>query len=239
MKNLKDIQKKIEKEKVKFYKVGLATEVITNGNELFDFDIFTDFIHSQKINAVFGCELFDYAEDYIITEELIEEKLGKYVAEEMNDIIIEDIKKYNEKVCKVDFNIPFLYIIACLYEGKYFYTKMPVDRGFDESFLIEPEEKLKEIIINNEKNIQEKRQKRRNTIEKLKKELKEIIINDNTFLKCTNRHLRVSYIRNLLANILDEHFEPLKKFWLAETARGICQEPIDFVEIIWRELNRH
>ena len=203
MKNLKDIQKRIEKEKVKFYNVGLSTEVLTNGNNLFNIDNFIDFVHSQKINAVFGCELFDDAEDYLITEGIIEEELGKYAAEEMRNIIIDDIKKYNEKVCEVDFNIPFLYIVACLYEGQYFYTKMRVDRGINESFLVEPEEKLQEIVVNNEKNIQNKRQERRKTIDELKKELREIIVNDNKFSKCTNRSLRMSYIKDLLANGLD------------------------------------
>ena len=236
MKNLKDIRKKIEKEKVKFYNVGLSTEVLTNGNNLFNIDNFIDFVHSQKINAVFGCELFDDAEDYLITEEIIEEELGKYAAEEMSDIIIDDIKKYNEKVCEVDFNIPFLYIVACLYEGQYFYTKMRVDRGTDESFLMEPGEKLQEIVVNNEKNIQKKRQERRKTIDELKMELREIIVNDDKFSKCTNKSLRMSYIKDLLANGLEEHFEPLRKFWIAETARGIYQEPIDLVELIWREL---
>ena len=66
MKKLKDIQKKIEKEKVKFYNVGLSTEALINGNDLFNIDNFIDFVHSQKINAVFGCELYEDAEDYLI-----------------------------------------------------------------------------------------------------------------------------------------------------------------------------
>lgn len=236
MKDLKDIRKRIEKEKVNFYSVGLSTEVLTAGNDLFSIDNFIDFVHSQKINAVFGCEVFEDAEDYLITTEIIEAELGKYEAEEMSNIIIEDIRKYNEKVCEVDFNIPFLYIVACLYEGQYFYTKMRVDRGINESFLIAPEEKLQEIVINNEKNIQKKSQERRKTIDQLKKELKEIIVNDDKFLKCTNKALRMSYIKDLLANGLDEHFEPLKKFWIAESVKGVYQEPIDLVELIWREL---
>lgn len=47
----------------------------------------------------------------------------------------------------------------------------------------------------------------------------------------------MNYIKDLLTNRLDEHFEPLRKLWIAETVRGIYQDPIDFVELIWREIN--
>ena len=236
MKGLEDIQERIKKENIKFYSVGLSTEVLINGNDLFNIDSFIDFVHSQKINAVFGCELFEDAEDYLITDEIIESQLGRYTSEEILNIIIGDIDKYNEKVCEVNFNIPFIYIVACLYEGQYFYIKIRVDRGIDDTFLIEPEKKLQEIVVNNEKSIQNIKKERREITEQLKKELKEIIINDENFLKCTNRNLRINYIKDLLSNGLDEHFEPLRKLWLADTIRGIYQEPIEFVELLWREV---
>ena len=236
MKKLEDVQKMIKKENIKFYSVGLSSEVLINGNDLFNIENFIDFVHSQKINVVFGCELFDNAEDYLITEEIIEGQLGRYTSEEIFNIIIGDIDKYNEKVCEVNFNIPFLYIVACLYEGQYFYVKMRVDRGIDETFLVEPEKKLQEIVVNNDKNIKNIRQERREIIEQLKKELREIIVNDEKFLKCTNRNLRINYIKNLLSNELDEHFEPLRKLWVADTIRGIYQEPIELVELLWREV---
>lgn len=239
MKNLKDIQKRIEKEKVKLYKVGLAPDVLTNGNNLFNIDNFIEFVHSQKINVVFGCELFDDASDYLITEEVIAEELGRYAAEEMKDIIKKDIEKYNENIYKIDFKIPCSYILACLYEGKYFFTSLKINRNVDEAFLADPDEKLQEIVVNNKKNISKRRVERKNAINELKKELKDKIISDEKFLLCTNKQLRFSYIRDLLSNGLDNHFEPLRKFWLADTIRGICQEPVDFIELIWKELNRH
>lgn len=238
MKNLKDVQERIKKENINFYSVGLSTEVLINWNDLFNIDSFIDFVHSQKINAVFGCELFEDAEDYLITDEIIESQLGRYTSEEIFNIIISDIDKYNEKVSEVNFDIPFLYIVACLYEGQYFYIKVRVDRGIDDTFLIEPEKKLQEIVVNNEKNIQNIRQEKREITEQLKKELKEIIVNDEKFLKCTNRTLRRNYIKELLSNGLDEHFEPLRKLWLADTIKGIYQEPIDFMEILWREISK-
>lgn len=236
MKNLKDIQEIIKKENLNFYSVGLSTEVLINGNDLYNIDNFIDFVHSQKINAVFGCELFEDAEDYLITDEIIESQLGRYTSEEIFNIIVGDIDNYNKRVRDVNFDIPFLYIVACLYEGQYFYIKVRVDRETDDTFLIEPEKKLQEIVVNNEKIIQNTRQEKREIIEQLKKELKEIIVNDEKFLKCTNRTLRINYIKELLSNGLDEHFEPLRKIWLADTIRGIYQEPIELVELLWREV---
>ena len=40
------------------------------------------------------------------------------------------------------------------------------------------------------------------------------------------------YIKNKLSNQLSDKFNPLKKYWLADTPRGICQDAIDFVEIL-------
>lgn len=238
MENLKNILKKIEKEKVKFYKIILSPQAWINGNDLYDIDNFIDFIHSQKINVVFGSELFDDAEDYLITEELIEEKLGRYLAEEMGNIIINEIEEYNKKVNEIDFNKPSIYTIACLYEGQYFYIRVGIDRGINESFLLEADKKLEEIIANNERNIQKKKQEKRKIIIQLKEELEEIILNDEEFSKCTNKLLRKNYIKELLVKKLDSHFEPLKKIWVGETLRGIHQEPIDMVEILWRKIKQ-
>lgn len=163
---------------------------------------------------VFGSELLEDAEDYLITNEIIERKLGRYNAEEMYNIIINDIEDYNKKVYEIDFSIPFLYIFACLYNGKYIFVKMKVDRGIDDKFLIEPEDRLKEIVLNNEKNMQMKKQETHEIVNQLKKELREIIVNDEKFIKCTNKKLRMNYIKDLLTNRLDEYFEPLRKLWM-------------------------
>ena len=238
MKNMDYIKEKIKNENIKFYNVGLSTESLIYGNDLLNIDNFLNFIHFQKINAVFGCELFEDANDYLITDRIIESQLGKNYSEEILNIIIDDIDKYNEKISEVNFDIPFLYIVACLYEGQYFYIKIKVDRGVDDTFLIEPEKKLQEIIIKNEENIQNIRRENREIIEQLKKELKEIIVGDENFFKCTNRILRRNYIKELLYDGLDERFEPLRKIWLTDTIKGIYQEPIHFIEIIWREISK-
>lgn len=160
MNSLKEVQKRMEKERIKFCNLRLSPETWVNGNEFFDMENFIEFVHSQKINIVFGCEIFDDADDYLITEEVVEEELGKYSAEEMRNIIENDIREYNEKVWEIDFNIPSLYIVACLYEGQYFFIKKSVDRGIDESFIMEPNEKLQEIVLNNERNIKIQRQEK-------------------------------------------------------------------------------
>jgi len=233
-----DIKKRIERENINFYEVNLSSEVIMNGIDILNIDSFISFIKSQNINVVFGCKLYDSAEGYLITDEIIEHELGKYYFEEFYNIIIDDIKDYNEQVYDIDFNIPFSYIIACLYEGKYVFVSISVDRGIDESFLAEPADKLKEIVLNNEENIQNKRQENNKIINQLKMELHEIIINDKNFVICTNKKLRFNYIKDLLTNKLDEHFEPLKNLWLMDSIRGIGQDPIDFVELIWREKDK-
>ena len=235
---LKDIQKRVEKEKIKFYKVGLTPDVITTGNDFFNMDNFIEFLHSQKVSAVFGCECFDNVNDYLITEDIIEETLGKYFAEEMQDVIFDDIKKYNEEISEIDFSIPFAFIVACLYEGQYFFVRIKNDRNFDENSLIDPEEKLQEIVVNNQNNIYKKREAGKEITQRLKRELKEKIANDEEFLLCTNKQLRFNYIRNLVTNKLDEHFAPLKRLWISDAPRGIYQDPVDLVELIWREINQ-
>ena len=235
---LKDIQKRIEKEKINFYKVDLTVDVLTSGNNFLNIDNFIEFVRLQKINVVFGCECFDDAESYLITEELVEETLGNYYAEEMQDIILNDIKEYNKKIREIDFNIPFAFIVACLYEGQYFFVRIKNDRDSNENCLAEPVEKLQEIVANNENDIHKKREEKNKVIECLKRELKEKIMNDNEFLLCTNKHLRFNYIRNLVTNKLDEHFAPLRRLWISDTPKGIFQDPVDFIEITWKEINQ-
>lgn len=235
MKNINDIKNKIEKENIKTFTVGISNEVLNNGIDLYNVDSFIDFMKYNKINISFISALFEEYKDHLITNEIIYNKLGKYGTEEFYDIISEDIEKYNKKVCEIDFNIPFMYIFACLYEGKYFYIKIDIDRGVDESFLMEPKDKLNEILSNNTSKLEKKQEELDKNTKDLIKELKEIILNDGDFYKCTNKHLRFVYIKDLLTNKLDDHFEPLKKLWLSDTIRGICQGPIDLVEMLWRE----
>ncbi len=236
MEKVEDLYAKIEKQKIKLFRIGFSADALKTANDLLTIDNFFDFVHFQNIQTIFGTEIYDDAEDYFITENVIVEAMGRYATKKFAHIVENEIKQYNEAVSKINFTIPYSYIISCLYEGKCFYVNVKINRNVDESFLTNPDEKMQEIIAKNENTIAEERNETKKVVEKLKKELKEIIVHDNKFLLCTNRQMRFNYIKELLTNGLNEKFEPLKELWLADTLRGIYQEPIDFVELIWREL---
>lgn len=235
---LDTIKEKIENKKIAFYEVSIPLDSIKNGIQFTDIDSFMKFVNEQKINTIFTHEYFDNPYEYIITDDIIEKTIGRYFASEMKDIIINDIDKHNRCILKIDFDRPFAIVIACIYEGQYCFVYMEDDNTSIEKLLVDPTEKLQEIIEKNEKNIQKREEKKKQILEKLKIELRHIIINDEKFLLCTNKHLRKVYIKELFDKRLDKHFNPLKDYWTTDAPIGVFREAIDFIEIIWKEIKQ-
>lgn len=233
--HLKDIKQEIENNQINFYKVNLPVNIITDGIQFLNIDDFINFLLNQNVTAVFGCEHYDNIDDCLITESVIEKTIGSYLAEKLQDIIINDINKYNKDVLKYDLNEPSLILICCIYEGKYCF--LCIENNNQES-LPDPSEKLQEIINKNRITIQKNEEQQEKILDKLKIELKKMIKNDEKFLLCTNKRLRELYIKDLLKNELDNHFEPIKRHWTSDAPRGIYQGAVDFVELIWKEIQK-
>jgi len=228
------IKNHLEMNNVELYQVEFSKKHIEDGVRFESIDVFLDFIQKQKINAVFYNEYFDNPNHYLITQELIEESFGEYSAIELIEIIENDVNKHNSEILNIDFNEPSTIIVGTFWTSNFFYVWIE-----NEEFKVnieDPIEKLEEILSDNEKNIIKKNEEKNKLLENLKQELSIIIKNDKKFMLCTNKHLRFTYIKELLSKQLSDKFELLKKHWLADTPRGVYQDAIDFVEILWKDL---
>lgn len=235
--NINEIKRKIEEKKINFFQVKLSIDVIEKGIQFPTIEEFLKFASNQKINTIFGCEYYDDINEYLITEEIIEKTIGLYHATQIQDIIIDDIENHNRNILKHNFNTPIAIIICCLYEGVYCFVYLEYSKN-NKILIKDCFEKLDEIMENHKYEIQNKQEKKKEMLEQLKNELREKIKKDKKFTLCTNKLLRENYIKDLLLNKLNQHFEPLKKHWTGDTPRGIYRGAIDFIEIIWKEIQQ-
>lgn len=230
------IKKEIEKYNV--YEVNLALEVVKNGIQFENFEKLQNFMSDQNINVVFFAKYYDNYNNYIITEETFR-KASRYFDYNIIDIISDDINKYNKEILKIDFDKPCAVVIACIFQGQYCFVYLEDDKSFNKDKLISSEEKLYEIIEKNMKQIETKEIENEKIIEKLKKEVHDIIVKDEKFLLCTNKQLRKNYARNLFKKELGNHYNPLKELWTTDAPIGVYTDAIDFVEMIWKEIKQN
>lgn len=235
MRFFEKIKKELEKQKYKVYEVNLAVAVVKNGIQFDSFEKLQNFMSDQKINIIFFSKYYDDPYNYIITEETFKNS-RKYFNNDIIDIISDDIDTYNKEILKKDFNEPYAVIVACIFEGQYCFVYLENDKPFSREELIEPEEKLDEIIEKNQNRIEEKDNANKKIIEKLKDEVREKILRDESFLLCTTKQLRKDYTRTLFKEKLGSEYKLLKDIWTTDAPIGVYADAINFVEMIWKTI---
>ena len=223
-----------KKEDVTVYRIHTSGDVTSKGFAFGRIDDFMEFVLQQKIHCVFAYEHYDFIEDYLVTEKIIEEE-GKRLKDEFLNELMPQIEQYNKQIEKINFDVPAMILLMCIYESKSFYTILDNNVTND---LIEPKEVFKEICNQNEEKLNEININTKKEIEKLKQELREIVLADNKFLLCTNKDLRMSYAKSLLREKLDAHFQPLKTHWDHYGNGPLYFEAYNFFDMIWNELKQ-
>lgn len=103
---------------------------------------------------------------------------------------------------------------------------------------LQPENALLDIMHNaNEEYNKIQENKRREELKRLKNEeelLKQKILNDDRFAKCTSQAKRKLYIRSLLKSELGDEYALIKKHWVMEN-RGFSSDVEWFIEQLWEE----
>ena len=169
--SLNEIKEKFEKRKITFYEVQLSVDTLRSGIKFSDINSFSEFVDKQKIDVVF-CDLYyDNPNDYIITEDMIQRNVLRYMEFDIMDIIIKDIEKNNQNVMKIDFNRPSAILVACIFNSKFCYVYIE-DEDIDDNVLIEAKEKLQEIINNKKTYIENRKIENEKIVEELKVKLK-------------------------------------------------------------------
>ena len=193
--------------------------------QLTDFDQLCLFIKKHNIDTVFYRFEYVSAEDLQITDKILDDL---HIDNEIIDVMQKDFDKYNRSVGNLDFTQPYCLSVSCLYQGHIVYIWESdywfKDWGFGHPKKIAVsmiEEKLDEIESKKEESILQR--------EELRKQLREKILADTNFHKCTNKDLRRAYIQKLWKdkNVQDLFYSP---------KHGLYDIRIDsFVEDIWRE----
>ena len=232
--SLNEIREKFEKKKIEFYEVQLSVDTVKSGIKFQNIESFSEFVYKQKIDVIFGCQYYDDAYDYIITKDMVEKNIIRYLEFDITDIITKDIEQHNQDILKIDFDSPSAIIVAGFFKGQFCYVYIE-NETFDEDILVEPNKKLQEIVDKNANHIENRKKENQVIVEKLKSELKEKIVDDDKFWLCTNKHLRYVYIKDMVKNKLGDNFEPLKECWESDAPVGVYTDATDFVEMIWKE----
>nr|WP_276590813.1 hypothetical protein [Bacillus velezensis] len=184
---------------------------------------FLDFHKHVDNNLLFYTYDYPNKEVYYIHEEYHE----WFEDSEMQCLLSEKISAYNKKLDKINFEQPCELIMFYVKEGFVFYNNTIRDEIFDlcdgdtmgDSFAEEvkggiPKEKIKEIEINRQKELDQKTQ-----------EIKDNIFNDPEFKNATNASLRRSYALRYFKDHPEE----------SELLRVAHLPPILFIEKIWKE----
>ena len=220
----------LQEENFTVYRTNLRAEIINHGVEFVQFGDFLHFAHDAKVSSIFLHEMFDSIDEYYISEESIE-RYYDYAEK----IVRKEVEKYNNNLWKIDFDSPVMIIIAYLVEGAFFYTVFDNELSLDGEPLVPAKEKLQEIIDKHYDEILIKREETEQEIIRLKTKLKQEVLLDDEFYKCTNKHLRYSYMSNLYRQKLKGDFAKLKKYWESPGLAAFTKDAEDFIELVWRE----
>ncbi|MDD7793659.1 hypothetical protein [Clostridium sp. 'White wine YQ'] len=152
-----------------------------------------------KLSINYGIDVMFYYYTFIDQEDLIinDDVLSKFnIDSEALSVLEDEINKYNESLSKLDYNKPICLYVYCIYQG---FLLLATEEDFwfvDEGFGT-PEAICAELITENLENIMSKRKNKKDEILEKRKILREQILSDEKFHKCTNAQLRKVYAKEL------------------------------------------
>jgi len=169
-------------------------------------------------------------EDYIIDKDYIMTEIPDNF-DEFYKIASHDIIKHNKKVNAIDFKQPYLLEAFCIHQGSYVLTSQHV--VWIEN-LLDAESVVKELRLKYNKQLEELRLKTEMEEEKrkelLKEELKDIILSDDAFSRCTNQKMRRYYVDELLKKTENKKFLDL---FMTDFGQFFIGKAATFVENLW------
>ena len=200
----------------------LKNEIFIKSNNI---DDILQFAKENNIHTIFF-EYFYYSPDFFkINLENLEKKYPK----EVLNILKNDVNDYNKEVDNINFEIPFILNIYCLYNG---YSIMIEQTRFEELYAENitqfGEQQLEIILEKNQEAINHYLDKQENQRELNLEKLKQNIFNDEEFQRSTNKDLRTAYIKDYL-NKNPEYIE------LFDYDNGYKWNSYKWIDKIWKE----
>ncbi len=234
--NLSEIKKVIQKHNITIFDAEMPIDILPKGFKFSTLDQLMNFCDKQNINICFIDVQYTNVDDYKITKDLVDERINvKSIV--LKNRIIEKIFEYNQGILGIDDSNPTKIVIAVLYQSNYFYFYQQEDLLFEDDIILEPEEKLEEILEFFDLELEEEREKLNLILEQQINKLKEFVLNDPEFKYCSNKQLRKDYTKKLFKNKLGQEFKELKQHWSnPDIPAFIYQGAINEIELIWKEL---
>mgnify|MGYP003602419201 CR=1 FL=1 len=196
-------------------------------------DNLVTFAKSNDLKSIFYYYTYYDTEDYMIKEDDIEEEIGErldYFEQGLIDAFMAEVEEYNKKAADMDLSKPFQLCFFAIYQGYFiggYYHDEDMDSDYSEDNyhkllkLVEKYFSREEFIKKQEQEMQLGKQKK---IEVLTR-LKEYILNDPEFHKCTNDSLRLMYKTNLCKTNKDYSEYHKKEHYRA----------VRFIDALWKE----
>lgn len=181
---------------------------------------FLRFIKANNIKNVFY-EFNRYdEEDFLIDEDEFDQDIY---------LLIEgDIIRHNEQIEKIDFSKPNEITIFCIYEGNFICIT-------EENYWckeLDASKKVMNLLNDNNDKINNIKNKQKLNLDILIEELKNLILNDDEFKKCSNQSFRRKYMSSIFER---EENEKYKQLFLERNVLMKYGTSINFIDMIWKE----
>lgn len=194
--------------------------------QLADFEQLCLFIKKNNINVIFYRFEYPSTEDMQITEDVLDDLR---IDDEIAQVMQEDFDQYNGEIDTLDFSRPYILTVCCLYQGCMIYI-VESDYWFEAMGYHHPEIMAISMIEKRLDEIEHKKEETYKEREELRNQLREKILADTGFHKCTNKALRNAYAHKLWNTDESIHglfYSPQNKLY--DILIGT------FIEEVWRE----
>lgn len=224
MQTEQELLKQFKEENLNLYRLKDFIQ-IENKIELDNIEELIKFAHNNSIKDMF------YFYYYLVCHELLinEKVVNKFRINQETIMILEkEFMEYNKNIVKLDFSNPVGVTVYCVFNGIVF----EVDEndcvvGID---IESPEEACQKIIKKHFEKVKAYEEENSVDIQEQRKQLKEEILNDKEFYRCTNVSLRTSY-----ANRVIRKNDVNRKLFMKESGEWYDIPINDFIELLWRE----
>lgn len=196
-------------------------------------DSLITFAKSNDIKSIFYYYTYYDKDDYIIKDENIDEEIGKkldYFEQGLIDSFMAEVEEYNKQAAGMDISKPFELCFFTIYQGYLiggYYQDDYLYPGDSEDYY----DKLLELVdkyFSEEEYMKQREQERNESKQKrieLLNRLKEYILSDPEFHKCTNDRLRHLYKSHLYRTNKD-YFE---------YRNNEPYNSVMFIDALWKE----
>ena len=191
-----------------------------------NFDQLCLFIKNHSIDTVFYHFEFAAAEALQITDDILNDL---HIDDEIISVMQRDFDKYNRAVNSLDFSRPYILSVYCIYHGRTIYI-VESDYWFQTSGYDNPKKAAISMIEERLEEIDQKKEDAYLVREELREQLRERLLADPNFHKCTNKDLRRAYTQKLYNT--DDSIHEL----FYSPKHGVYDITIGaFIEEVWRD----